>query len=84
MIYLNNAATTWPKPEIVYETVDDGFRNLASPGRTSGGIGQQSATIMQTYSSTSAIRNDCCLFPRVRTRSIWRFLAKSGTTAMSS
>jgi len=48
MIYLNNAATTWPKPEIVYETVDDGFRNLASPGRTSGGIGQQSATIMQT------------------------------------
>lgn len=34
MIYLDNAATTWPKPEIVYETVDACSRRYAAnPGR---------------------------------------------------
>lgn len=46
--YLNNAATTWPKPEIVYQTVDDCFRNLASPERSSGEIGASSSALMQT------------------------------------
>ena len=46
-IYLNNAATTWPKPEIVYQTVDDCFRNLASPERAAGAAGQESAALMQ-------------------------------------
>ena len=48
MIYCNNAATTWPKPEIVYETVDDCFRNMNSPERTAGQEGQRSAATMQT------------------------------------
>lgn len=47
-IYLNNAATTWPKPEIVYQTVDDCFRNLASPERSAGAAGEESAALMQT------------------------------------
>ena len=47
MIYLNNAATTWPKPEIVYETVDECFRNLNSPDRTSSEEGERSTATMQ-------------------------------------
>ncbi|MCK8816731.1 aminotransferase class V-fold PLP-dependent enzyme [Natroniella sulfidigena] len=35
MIYLNNAATTWPKPEQVYQEVDNFFRDFGmNPGRT--------------------------------------------------
>ena len=34
MIYLNNAATTWPKPEVVYQTVDEHFRHMDSPMRS--------------------------------------------------
>ena len=37
MIYLNNAATTWPKPEVVYKTVDEYFRNMDSPMRSAVG-----------------------------------------------
>ncbi|MFC1947047.1 aminotransferase class V-fold PLP-dependent enzyme [Chloroflexota bacterium] len=34
MIYLDNAATTWPKPEIVYRTIDIFMRNSGgNPGR---------------------------------------------------
>ncbi len=34
MIYLDNAATTWPKPEAVYVEMDSFFRNYgANPGR---------------------------------------------------
>ncbi len=46
MIYLNNAATTWPKPEIVYESVDDCFRNLNSPDRTTSEEGTRSTAQM--------------------------------------
>ncbi|MFW6280898.1 MAG: aminotransferase class V-fold PLP-dependent enzyme [Halanaerobium sp.] len=35
MIYLNNAATTWPKPESVYIEIDNFFRNMGvNPGRS--------------------------------------------------
>lgn len=34
MIYFNNAATTWPKPEVVYQTVDKCFRDMDSPNRS--------------------------------------------------
>lgn len=33
MHYLDNAATTWPKPEVVYQTLDGSFRNMFSPKR---------------------------------------------------
>lgn len=33
MHYLDNAATSWPKPEAVYQTMDRAFRNLFSPKR---------------------------------------------------
>jgi cysteine desulfurase family protein len=39
-IYLDNAATSWPKPEVVYQAVDDFMRNVgATPGR--GGYQQE-------------------------------------------
>ncbi len=47
MPYFNNAATTWPKPEIVYETVDDCFRSMNSPARTISDEGERSSAIMQ-------------------------------------
>ncbi len=36
-IYLNNAATTWPKPECVYAAVDQTLRTCGSPRRDSRG-----------------------------------------------
>ena len=33
MIYLDNAATSWPKPEPVYEAVSDSLRRGGNPGR---------------------------------------------------
>lgn len=47
MIYFNNAATTWPKPELVYESVDDCFRNLCSPDRTTSEEGRRSSATLQ-------------------------------------
>ena len=35
-VYLDNAATTWPKPEQVYQAVDKTMReSCANPGRSS-------------------------------------------------
>jgi cysteine desulfurase family protein len=35
-IYLDNAATSWPKPEVVYAVVDDYQRNVGAPTGRSG------------------------------------------------
>ncbi len=35
-IYLDNAATSWPKPEAVYSVIDDYQRNIGAPGGRSG------------------------------------------------
>ena len=48
MLYLNNAATTWPKPEIVYETTDECFRTLNSPERTTSDEGERNSAVMAT------------------------------------
>ena len=34
MIYLDNAATSWPKPESVYDAVSDSIRRSGNPGRS--------------------------------------------------
>lgn len=47
-MYFNNAATTWPKPEIVYQAVDECFRNLNSPDRTVSDEGQRNTEVMST------------------------------------
>ena len=39
MIYLDNAATSWPKPEIVYRTMDEFLRTKGgNPGRGSNSM----------------------------------------------
>lgn len=43
MIYLNNAATSWPKPEQVYDKVDQFFRSSISNAARSGGGGSNAA-----------------------------------------
>lgn len=43
MIYLNNAATSWPKPAEVYDKVDQFFRGSVSNAARSGGGGSNAA-----------------------------------------
>jgi len=44
MIYFNNAATSWPKPESVYQAVDTFFRNSGmNPGRSGSGKSMDAA-----------------------------------------
>jgi len=48
MIYLDNAATSWPKPESVYRTMDEFLRNNGgSPGRGSHSIATAAAKIIE-------------------------------------
>ena len=47
-MYFNNAATTWPKPEIVYQTTDECFRSLNSPERTTSDEGERNSAMMST------------------------------------
>lgn len=46
-IYLDNAATTWPKPEPVYRVIDNFNRNIgANPGRGSSSKTLQAASVL--------------------------------------
>ena len=47
MIYLDNAATSWPKPEPVYTAVDDCLRRVGgSPGRGGHTMARQAAEVL--------------------------------------
>lgn len=46
MIYLDNAATSHPKPECVYERVDFALRNSANPGRGAYSLAMDSARMV--------------------------------------
>ncbi|AGB42065.1 cysteine desulfurase family protein [Halobacteroides halobius DSM 5150] len=47
MIYFDNAATTWQKPEIVYQTVDDVLRNKSgNPSRGSHQIALEASRVI--------------------------------------
>lgn len=47
VIYLDNASTSWPKPEEVYRAVDDCLRNIAgSPGRAGHGPAREAARLV--------------------------------------
>lgn len=47
LIYLDNAATTWPKPEAVYRAVDQALRETgANPGRSSHRMSLQAEQIV--------------------------------------
>ena len=47
-VYLDNAATTWPKPEQVYQAVDKTMReSCANPGRSSHQMSLKAERIME-------------------------------------
>jgi len=49
LIYLDNAATTFPKPDVVHDSVRDFYRNYGvNPGRTSRGRRGQGKRYSQT------------------------------------
>lgn len=48
IIYLDNAATSWPKPEAVYRAMDDFLRTkAANPGRASHRMAVEAAGVVQ-------------------------------------
>src|SRR4030065_2721826 len=48
MIYLDNAASSWPKPESVYRAMDEFLRkNAGSPGRGSHSMSLAAAEIVE-------------------------------------
>lgn len=59
MIYLDNAATSWPKPEAVYQAVNDFMRNsCANPGRSSHEMARISSNaVMKTRELIAALFN---------------------------
>lgn len=61
MHYLDNASTTWPKPDSVYKTLDQSFRGLFSPKRGNSKAsrlgGQQLQDARQTLATLFNIAN---------------------------
>jgi len=57
MAYLNNAATTWPKPAAVYEAVDCTFREGNSPLRTAGARATATNLLSDARSSVASFFN---------------------------
>lgn len=54
MIYLDNAATTWPKPECVYQAMDHCLRTMgANPGR--GGHSMARAASLMLYEARESL-----------------------------
>lgn len=54
LIYLDNATTTWPKPEVVYQAVDSCLRRCSgNPGR--GGHGSARAATYILYEAREAL-----------------------------
>ena len=48
MIYLDNAATSWPKPESVYQMVDKVMRQIgANPGRSGHTMAIEAGRLVQ-------------------------------------
>ena len=47
MIYLDNAATTYPKPEVVYQELDKANRNSFNTGRGSYKVARDASNIKE-------------------------------------
>ncbi|WMU93247.1 cysteine desulfurase [Microcystis phage MaAM05] len=54
MHYLDNAATSWPKPEAVYSVMDQSFRSLFSPKRGTAKAARLGASQLQAARQTLA------------------------------
>lgn len=58
MIYLDNAATTYPKPEIVYKALDYANRNAFNAGRGSYGVAREASIIKENVKSKLLAMNN--------------------------
>ncbi len=54
VIYLNNAATTWPKPECVYEATNRAMREFGSPKRHSSAMSSDLPDLLETSRASIA------------------------------
>ena len=54
IVYLNNAATTWPKPECVYEATDKAMREFGSPRRHSSAMSEDSPDLLESSRASIA------------------------------
>lgn len=58
MIYLDNAATSWPKPEGVYDAVSNAIRRSGNPSRSNSEEARAAATdIIETRSALAQLFN---------------------------
>lgn len=56
MVYLDNAATSWPKPEAVYDTVSESIRMGGNPGRSNSEKARAAATnIIETRAALAQL-----------------------------
>ena len=68
MIYLDNAATTYPKPEEVYKAMDFVNRNLAmNPGRGGYSKAKEAENIIDTLSADGDILKEIVIYLTGRT-----------------
>lgn len=54
MHYLDNAATSWPKPEVVYQAMDQGFRQFLSAKRGTSQTSRHGAAALDAARETLA------------------------------
>lgn len=58
MVYLDNAATSWPKPEEVYDAVSNAIRRSGNPSRSNSEEARAAATdIIETRSALAQLFN---------------------------
>lgn len=58
MIYLDNAATSWPKPERVYDAVSNAIRRSGNPSRSNSEEAREAATdIIETRQALAQLFN---------------------------
>lgn len=75
MIYLDNAATTYPKPEIVYKELDKANRNAFNTGRGSYKVAQEASKIKEN------VRNKILKLNNINNANV--VFTSSATTALN-
>lgn len=75
MIYLDNAATTYPKPEVVYKELDKANRNAFNTGRGSYKVAHEASTIKEN------VRNKILKLNNINNANV--VFTNSATTALN-
>ena len=84
-IYLDNAATSWPKPEAVYRAVDDYQRRLGAPaGRGSYAEAAETERIVASCRKQIAAADRCGRSGANHLHAEWHRLAESGDARLAA